>query len=185
MPYIGISTSKRLSDAQKDALKAELGEKIRAVTLAEETISSLSSRIHETFSPVLNSRVSEIIRSVTGSACDAVFIDEDLSVTLRAGGRSIPLESLSRGTNEQIYLALRISAAEILCPDMTPPLLLDDTFAYYDDGRLENTLKWLAEHYPAQVLLFTCHRREASLLSRMGAPYHFISLGQQPDRALP
>lgn len=27
MPYIGISTSKRLSDAQKDALKAELGGK--------------------------------------------------------------------------------------------------------------------------------------------------------------
>ncbi len=186
-------TCKRLSELedQKTALgrtmerNRELGEKIRAVTLAEETISSLSSRIHETFSPVLNSRVSEIIRSVTGSACDAVFIDEDLSVTLRAGGRSIPLESLSRGTIEQIYLALRISAAEILCPDMTPPLLLDDTFAYYDDARLENTLKWLAEHYPGQVLLFTCHRREASVLSRMGAPYHFISLGQQPDRALP
>ena len=31
MPYIGISTSKRLSDAQKDALKAELGEKIRVI----------------------------------------------------------------------------------------------------------------------------------------------------------
>ena len=31
MPYIGISTSKNLSEAQKDSLKADLGEKIRVI----------------------------------------------------------------------------------------------------------------------------------------------------------
>lgn len=31
MPYIAVSTSKMLSDAQKDALKASLGEKIRVI----------------------------------------------------------------------------------------------------------------------------------------------------------
>lgn len=31
MPYIGISTSKKLSDVQKDALKSALGEKISVI----------------------------------------------------------------------------------------------------------------------------------------------------------
>ena len=31
MPYIGVSTSKKLSDAQKDALKSALGEKISVI----------------------------------------------------------------------------------------------------------------------------------------------------------
>lgn len=151
-------------------------EKIKAVTLAEETIASLSAKIHETFSPVLNRQVSEILCSITDGIYDQVYIDESLNVTVRTGGRTVPLESLSRGTIEQIYLALRISAVQILCPDASFPILLDDTFAYYDDTRLHNTLKWLAEHYSGQVLLFTCHKREAAFLSRLNVPYHLITL---------
>lgn len=177
-------TCKHLSqlEEQKTALSQiieknkALEEKIQAVTLAAQAISALSSKIHEAFSPVLNSRVSEIICSITGGTYDKLYIDENLSVTLRSGGRTIPLEALSRGTIEQVYLALRISAVEILYPELSLPILLDDTFAYYDDARLHNTLKWLAENYPGQVLLFTCHKREAAFLSRMDAPYHLIAL---------
>ena len=151
-------------------------EKIKAVTLAEETIASLSAKIHETFSPVLNRQVSEILCAITDGVYDQVYIDENLNVTVRTGGRTVPLEALSRGTIEQIYLALRISAVQILCPDAAFPILLDDTFAYYDDTRLHNTLKWLAEHYSGQVLLFTCHKREAAFLSRLNVPYHLITL---------
>ncbi len=174
----------RLSDLedQKTALGRTLEanclteEKINAITLAEDTISSLSAKLHETFSPVLNSRVSEILCAITDGVYDKLMIDEDLKVTVRNGGRTIPLEALSRGTIEQVYLALRISAVEILYPGISLPILLDDTFAYYDDARLHNTLKWLSENYSGQVLLFTCHKREAAFLSRLGVPYHLVAL---------
>ena len=103
-------------------------------------------------------------------------IGEDLSITVRSGGRSISLDALSRGTIEQVYLALRIAAVEILFPESSLPILLDDTFAYYDDTRLNNTLKWLAESYPGQILLFTSHKREAAFLSRMNVPYRLVVL---------
>ncbi len=153
-----------------------LAEKMKAIDLAEETISSLASRIHESFSPLLNRRVSEIMAAVTNGLYDQFHIDENLTVTVRSGGRSIPLEALSRGTIEQVYLALRIAAVEILFPDQTLPILLDDTFAYYDDTRLNSTLKWLAESYPGQILLFTSHKREAAFLSRMHVPYRLLVL---------
>ena len=153
-----------------------LEEKIKAITLAEETISSLSSKIHETFSPLLNSQVSAIMSAITDGVYDRFHIDEDLTVTMRSGGRSVPLDSLSRGTIEQVYLALRLSAVEILFPGQSLPILLDDTFAYYDDTRLNNTLKWLAESYHGQIFLFTSHKREAAFLSRMNVPYQLLVL---------
>ncbi len=153
-----------------------LTEKIEAVTMAEKTITALASKIHEAFSPLLNNRVSEIMGAVTGGLYNRFHIDENLGVTVRSGGRTIPLESLSRGTIEQVYLALRISAVEILFPSHTLPILLDDTFAYYDDTRLNNTLKWLSEYYPGQVFLFTSHKREAAFLSRLKVPYRLLIL---------
>ncbi len=153
-----------------------LEEEIRAVTLAEETVSSLAAKIHESFSPLLNSRVSEIMAAITDGLYDRFHIGEDLSITVRSGGRSISLDALSRGTIEQVYLSLRIAAVEILFPESSLPILLDDTFAYYDDTRLNNTLKWLAESYPGQILLFTSHKREAAFLSRMNVPYRLVVL---------
>ena len=49
-------------------------------------------------------------------------------------------------------------------------MILDDTFAYYDEARLGNTLKWLAANR-RQVLLFTCQKREEEILGKLGIPY--------------
>ena len=51
------------------------------------------------------------------------------------------------------------------------PLILDDTFGFYDEKRLANTLQWLAEN-KKQVLIFTCQKREEELLKKMHIPYN-------------
>ena len=55
------------------------------------------------------------------------------------------------------------------------PVILDDTFAYYDDRRLRYTLEWLAAQ-ERQVLLFTCQKREEEILSGAGIDYNKIVL---------
>ena len=84
------------------------------------------------------------------------------------------MEQVSRGTIEQIYFALRMAAAEVLYEEEYP-VILDDTFAYYDDARMEMTLRWLAENRK-QVLIFTCQKREREALERMRLQYRFIGL---------
>lgn len=37
-----------------------------------------------------------------------------------------------------------MAASELLHEEVS--VILDDTFVFYDDERLENTMKWLAEH---------------------------------------
>lgn len=72
---------------------------------------------------------------------------------------------MSRGTIEQIYFAVRMAASELLHEEECP-VILDDTFVFYDDQRLENTLKWLAK-YKKQVLIFTCQKREQQILEKL------------------
>ena len=49
-------------------------------------------------------------------------------------------------------------------------MILDDTFGFYDEKRLENTLKWLAEN-KKQVFIFTCQKREEETLQKLDIPY--------------
>ena len=57
------------------------------------------------------------------------------------------------------------------------PIILDEAFAYYDDERLENTLKFIAQTFNGnQILLFTCSHREEEILNRIDKEYQLIEL---------
>ena len=73
-----------------------------------------------------------------------------------------------------MYFALRMAASEMLYEEEYP-VILDDTFAYYDDVRLANTLRWLGEHRK-QVLLFTCQKREEQQLKELGISFQKVNV---------
>ena len=58
--------------------------------------------------------------------------------------------------------------------------ILDDTFAYYDDQRLERTLRWL-DKSGHQVIVFTCQKREEELMKKNGILFHKIELGTEQN----
>ena len=142
---------------QKEALKLALEFAIQRMTeLAKETSQEVGNR--------LNERVSGIVKEITGGKYELLRVDKDLKISLYCDGRMIGLDQVSRGTIEQIYFALRMAASELLFEEAYP-VILDDTFVFYDEKRLANTLKWLKEN-KKQVLLFTCQKREGELLAQ-------------------
>ena len=136
-----------------------LEEKGRAIQLAEDTIRHLSTDVRKEFETRLNEVSSEILCAITDGKYDRIFIDENTNIYLLQGAQM-----------EQIYFALRMAAAELMYEEEFP-VILDETFAYYDERRLENTLRWLAEN-KRQIILFTCQRRELEMLRKLGIPYH-------------
>lgn len=57
------------------------------------------------------------------------------------------------------------------------PIILDETFAYYDSERLKNTLKYLHEQYQDnQIIILTCSSREKEILEELGIDYAQIEL---------
>ena len=147
----------------------QLEQKKLAVTIAEQTIMTLSARMQENTKDILNEKASAVLSKITGQKYDHIYIEETLKMSVPAEDKIVNAERLSRGTLEQIYFAIRMAATELLQKE-EQPVILDDTFVYYDDVRLANTLKWLSEN-KKQVLIFTCQKREEELLTDMGIKF--------------
>ena len=147
-------------------------EEILAIEMAQETMTELSSSIRDSFGLYLNKEASRLVSGITGGIYDSMSIDENLNVFLNTKSRLVPLESISSGAMDQVYLALRLAAARLLQGDGEAfPLIFDDSFTLYDDDRLRTALKWLSAAYDGQMIIFTCHRREAQMLRALQAEF--------------
>ncbi len=170
-----------LSD-ENEALKAIIEEnerlqfEIDAIDLSIETIDALSSTIKDSFGHYLNKEASELINGITGGIYTSMSIDENLNISMNTPNKLVPIEQLSSGTMDQIYLAVRLATASLMQSGEKLPLFLDDSFVNYDDKRLESVLSWLYDNYKYQILLFSCHSREEVLLKKMGVEFSMIRL---------
>ena len=147
---------------------------LEAIKLALSTIQELSVDIHDSFGQRLNQAVSEVIRDVTGDKYKDLKLDEKLEVRVGWNGDYVLLDRLSAGTIDQVYFSLRLAVADLLLGKDEVPLILDDSFALYDEARVRATLVRIAKR--KQIIMFTCHKREQSLLKELGLPYHIVDL---------
>lgn len=86
--------------------------------------------------------------------------------------RLIDSAMLSRGTAEQVYLAMRLALAEEASQSIKLPFMLDDVFVNFDRGRLQAAAKLVAELSGSrQMIVMTCHEhvRDALLEHCHGA----------------
>lgn len=151
-------------------------EEIRALDLALATFAQISEQLHGRFGGPLSDAASSVLAAVTDGTYDRMLCDQNGELSVRVGPDVIPVSSLSRGTVEQLYLSLRIGAASLLWPDGDLPLILDESFAFYDPERLRGALTYLTRVYPGQVLLLTCQGREADIAVRHGLRHTLIRL---------
>jgi hypothetical protein len=87
-----------------------------------------------------------------------VTIDDDLKITSRTvSGVTVPFDSLSGGTREQLSLMYRLSCSMIVAKDGGTPVILDDTLGYTDQERLKLMGAVLAvAAKECQIVIFTC-----------------------------
>lgn len=149
-------------------------EKINAIDLAMERINILASGMQNMAGERLQKRTGEILSEITEGAYPHILLDEKMKISLYNRERYIPLYQVSIGTIEQVYLALRIAAGEMLGEEEMP-LFLDETFVFYDEKRLLQSLRWLGKS-KRQVFLFTCSEREINLTEKYALKSHTVEL---------
>ena len=97
----------------------------------------------------------------------------------RADGRLVGIASLSDGTRDQLYLALRLAALELHLEQAHPmPFIADDLFINFDDARSEAGIRALAElSEKTQVLFFSHHDHLAERVRNvLGVEVNIVSL---------
>lgn len=164
----------RLSIIIAENLK--LKKEIEALDLAINTIKEISSDMHIEHAPELNQMVSQTFNMITQKNYGELSISENMNITLNDGVRTIPIESLSQGTIEQIYMSLRLSAAELLFNSTEFPLIIDEAFSKYDNPRLAQTLKAIDSSHNGQTFILSCQNRERLIMEKIGLPFNHIKL---------
>ena len=90
-----------------------------------------------------------------------------------AEGHWLPVEVLSRGAREQLFLSLRLSLAAYFARRGAPlPLILDDVLVNFDVERAKAAAQVLRDFAAQghQMLVFTCHEHIAKLFRGLKAP---------------
>lgn len=172
----------QLARTQAEVARLEAFE--RAVTLARSTLELRTRESHQAFARRLEDYAAAALGTITAGRYGEIFVDPaTLAIRVRVPEtRAIAdLDTISAGTRDQAYLVVRFAMARMFAEGIeTPPLLLDDPFAYWDAVRIERCLPIL--EYGArdgQAILFTSSRELADAAARRGA--HRVDL---PEPAL-
>ena len=145
--------------------------------LAKECLQSAYEEVKQSISPKFTKNLGNTIKTISNSKYVNVKLNDiDGLVAEVETGEYLPINRLSTGTIDQMYLALRLSALSEISNEKMP-IILDETFAYFDDERLCNILQYIKEEYSEyQILIFTCSDREKEALDKVGIKYNICKM---------
>lgn len=155
----------------------ELLEYDEAINIAKEALERAYIKMRENVTPRFSNNLSNAIRSISNEKYKTVKVNEEDGLIIETeNGKYVPADLLSIGTIDELYLTLRISSIKELTKE-NMPIILDETFAYFDNERLENVLGFLDKEYRNnQILILTCTDREKKALEKLGISYNNIEL---------
>lgn len=149
----------------------------KSIYLAKEVLEQSYERMKNTVTPKFTEELSRTIAEITNGKYNKVRLNDDTGLVVESeNGNYIPVSRLSVGTIDQLYLSLRLAMVENLSEEKMP-IILDETFAYYDTERLENILRYIAERFfDYQIVLFTCTQREMQVLEELNLKFNLVEM---------
>lgn len=148
---------------------------IDALNLAMDTIDKLSEQMYRQTGNRLVRTMSETLRGITGGTCHELMVDDEFHISVDTGKEVLPIENLRLIMVEQIYLAMRLAAGELLCGAEKLPVIFDEMFCAFDPKRLETAVLWITGS-GRQVIISTSKKQELDVLQKTGLSVNEISL---------
>lgn len=147
------------------------------INIAKEGIEKAYLKMKEDITPKFSINLSNAIQNISSGKYKTVKVNEEDGLIVETeNGNYVPADVLSIGTIDQLYLSLRISSINELTKEIMP-IILDETFAYFDNERLGKVLEFLNKEYKdRQILILTCTNRENEILNKMNIEYNKIEL---------
>jgi uncharacterized protein YhaN len=151
----------------------QAAERWFALEIAGQTLAALRANFERNCQPVTLADASRHLARLTCGKYRNVwtplgerhlYVDDDQN-------HSLPVEHLSRGSREQLFLAIRLAMVQELSRQgAAVPLILDDVLVNFDQHRTEAAAEVLREFADRghQVLLFTSHLHLAELFESRG-----------------
>ena len=155
-----------MAQQAKDALAAarDAAERYTRLHVARVLLRSGIDRFRKDQQGPLLRAAGRYFALLTRGRYERLMVDYDASdrpvlVAIRDIGTACPVEALSEGARDQLYLALRVAAVQVYAVQAEPlPFIADDLLVHFDDTRAAAAIALLAElGQTTQVILFTHH----------------------------
>lgn len=161
-----LATTEKLEEAQRQIDRARaamkpLAEKYAVYRAAAFILSQVRTRFMERAKDKLLNRASRVLEQITGGEYSQILPPENLTETdfqtvLSDGRKQGTVNILSRGTKEQLFLAIRVSRLREIDPPL--PVIVDDSLVNFDMQHLDNTIDILSDLAAThQIFILTCH----------------------------
>jgi uncharacterized protein YhaN len=159
---------KQLELSAIDERLSEVVARWQTLALAEQLIESVKQQYERDRQPEVLQEASRYLERMTEGRYrrvwtplgeNALRVDDDQQ-------RSLPIELLSTGAREQLFLALRLALITRYARDgKALPLVLDDVLVNFDARRARAAAATILEFASSghQLLLFTCHEHIAEM----------------------
>lgn len=142
-------------ERERDRLKLE----IEALAIAYRELVAAVETYHSSHRDRLARAATRYLAGITGVDGREVLIDEDFRLSFRdADGGIHAVSQLSQGTQDQLYVALRLAVADLVAGEFILPFIFDDPFLNCDGGRLERIRQTLATLAGQRQVFLLSHR---------------------------
>lgn len=176
--FIGKRTipqiEEEINEVKEKVKKLEL--LLKACEIAIENMNETIREVRGNFGSVLNSNVIDYFKKITNNEYSDVMVADSYDMKVRKGKEILPGGALSNGTNDQLYLSLRLSFIDMIYKGVEYPLIVDEAFVQYDDFRIERALDMLLSTDFAQLIIFTCQQREENIFNNRKVKFNYIKL---------
>ena len=145
--------------AEKSALNEE-AKGWAKLALAKHMLQKVMDEYRNTKFPAILQTAGQHVGEITDGRYTRIYWeDESGSLKLqRNDGTIFDVKEVSRGTQEAVYVALRLSLAENSYPEEPMPIIIDDSFVNFDIERLRRVSAILERiGKTRQIIYFTCH----------------------------
>lgn len=175
----GVEEKAKIEEKLQGALeeKEELLKLDKSINIAKQAMEQAYEEMKKEITPKFTKNLSNIVDKISAGKYNKIkFVDGEGLIVELENGEYVNANKLSIGTIDQLYLSLRLSAMQEITKEKMP-IILDETFAYYDNSRLENILKYIdSDLKENQVIIFTCSNREKDILDKNNIEYNFITI---------
>ena len=162
----------QLNEEEKELIKHN-----DAIELTKKLLENAYKKMKDNVTPEFTKKLSKNIEKISDGKYKKIIInDEEGIIVEKENGEYIEADKLSVGTIDQLYISLRFASINEISKENLP-IILDESFAYCDSNRLENTLLYLSEEFNnKQIIIFTCSNREREALEKLNINYKNIEL---------
>lgn len=153
--------------------KSKLLTKSKIINIAIQKLEEAYEELKLEVIPEIERNIKAMIKETTnGRYLDVIYNNEEGILIENVVGELVPVNKLSLGTIDQMYLGFRLGISKKIGE---LPIILDESFAYYDDERLENILKTLS-NVDRQIIILTCSDREKNILENLKISYNYVEI---------